>query len=91
MPTQRTSFRTGGKSDIERLVRNAAESGKLDSYKGKRDEARVSNALMLEFAVNPDDACGVSAVTMQDISRAGVAFWSRRCAACGRQSAPSSL
>ena len=43
--------RFGVKSDIRRLIRAAAQSGRSDCCKGKRESSRVAEGLMLEADV----------------------------------------
>ena len=64
--------------EIGHLVRLAEEAGETDYYSGKRGEARVADGLPLEVTRDPQNASSAWNVTMQDVSRRGVSFWSKR-------------
>lgn len=78
MSTGDNTVQVGGKSEIRRLIRAAADAGTPDRYKGKRHCSRFANALMLEASQSPANPREIYGVTMHDISEGGIAFWSRR-------------
>ncbi len=63
------------RSEIARLVAAASELGAADSYDGKRDDIRVADGLQLEVRTNL--AGPSAAVSMQNVSEGGFAFWSK--------------
>ncbi|MGD2109481.1 MAG: PilZ domain-containing protein [Phycisphaerae bacterium] len=64
--------------EIARLVAAARKHGETDAYTGKRNAARVSEGMQLEVTTNANDPSGVWAVSMHDVSKGGVAFWSKK-------------
>ncbi len=63
------------KNEIARLVADAKEFGEADAYDGKRDDMRVADGLQLEVRTNPIGPS--AAVSMQNVSDGGFAFWSK--------------
>ncbi len=66
------------KREIARLVSAAGEFGEPDTWAGKRSAQRVTAGMQLEVTTNPGDPPAAWAVSMQDVSLTGVAFWSKR-------------
>ena len=66
------------KREIARLVSAAGEFGEPDTWAGKRSAPRVAEGMQLEVTTNPGDPSAAWAVSMQDVSHTGVAFWSKR-------------
>lgn len=63
------------KNEIARLVAAAKELGEADAYDGKREQVRVTDGLQLEVRTNL--AGPSAAVSMQNVSDGGFAFWSK--------------
>ncbi len=63
---------------IQRMVSAAAATGKQDHYSGKRHANRFIEGIPLEVTGDPSKASSVMAVTMQNVSNGGCAFWCRR-------------
>ena len=73
-----SSNAVANRAEIFRLVATARRHGDTDAYTGKRRSARVAEGMQLEVTMNPDDPSAAWAVSMHDVSKGGVAFWSKR-------------
>jgi len=65
-------------AEIARLVAVARRHGEKNTYAGKRQSERVAEGMQLEVSTDPKDPSATWFVSMHDISRGGVAFWSKR-------------
>ncbi|MCP4251249.1 MAG: PilZ domain-containing protein [bacterium] len=64
--------------DVTRLVDQSREYGRPDPYLGKRRWSRWSTGMALEATSDPTGGMTPLAVTMENVSGGGIAFWARR-------------
>lgn len=63
-------------SVIDRLVKAAGETGRQDTYAGKRESTRFYAGMPLEVITDPSQAPTIQNVSVHNASQEGVAFWS---------------
>ncbi len=76
--TEPTTILLDNSLEVARLIRMAAEHGTPDSYTGKRRAPRIRYELRLELTTDLHQSGDVHAVSMHNISKSGLAFWSKK-------------
>lgn len=76
--TEPTTIPLGDTLEVGHLIRMATEYGTSDSYTGKRRTPRIKDGLRLELTIDPQQSGDVHAVSMHDISKSGLALWSKK-------------
>ncbi|MCH7813523.1 MAG: PilZ domain-containing protein [Planctomycetes bacterium] len=64
--------------DVDRLLDRSQETGQPDLYLGKRRWGRWSTGMALEATSDPSGRTAPWAVTMENVSGGGIAFWARK-------------
>lgn len=64
-------------AEIDHMIELAAMFGEVDTYAGKRKDARIKDTLQLELTQNPSDPMSSQVVRMHNISEKGFAFWTK--------------
>ena len=76
--TEPTTIPLADSLEVAHLIRMAAEYGAPDSYSGKRGAPRIRDGLRLELTTDLQQSGDVHAVSMHDISKSGLALWSKK-------------
>ena len=78
MTSEQDAIPVSDERQIRRLVNAAKEGGEEDCYSGKRRWPRFMAGMRLEITTDPDDHSAAWPALMHNVSRGGVAFWSKR-------------
>lgn len=76
--TEPTTILLGDILEVAHLIRMAAEHGTPGSYTRKRGAPRTMDGLRLELTTDLQHSGDVHAVSMHNISKSGLAFWSNK-------------